>query len=185
VAYESGAFRNCPVVIYDADDSNIIARTNVEAHYAGGKSIVISEEMKSIERGTHLKLLIIHESGVSEFRGIARGFFDGTREITLYDEQQREARAAVRHDLNVPAVVTGIVDDSVRKPLQPPLKVVVENMSSTGVLIKVESENFDIDCVLEINVDIGGNPALLTTKVVREQVNADKTLSFGCRFIFS
>lgn len=181
---EGGIYRDCPVMIYDSNSGTLIIRAVITAHYMSEMVIVVSDEMKEVERGTRLSLLIIYDGGVSECNGIARGFFDGTREITLFNERQREGRSATRHVLNASAVIRSLFVDSLRHPYQPPLEVVIENISSSGALIVTAVMEFDIDNVLELNTDIGGHSAALFAKVARKQVISDSVIGLGCYFIF-
>jgi len=175
---------DCPVIIYNSGGNFLIKAVVVE--YDPNEMLLeVSEELPGIRQGERLLLLIIHSGGASEFSATARKVYNGRREMSIFSERQREGRAALRHELNSPAVIQNVIVDNVRMALQQPLQVTVENLSSTGALLKSVMRYFAIGNTLEIEVNIGGQDAMLYGKVVREQLNRDNTVSYGCKFVFS
>jgi len=172
-----------PVVIYDSEN-NYITKAIIQVYDKSDMSIEISEELPDIRQGTRLSLLVIHPGGASEFSGIARRMHAGMREISLFNERQREARTSARHSLNEPAVINNLIVNAQKKALPAPLSITVENISTTGALVIAPEESIALGDVLEIDINISGQAALLYGAVVRAQPIGDGLIKFGCRFVF-
>jgi len=176
-------FQDCPVIIYDSDD-RYITKAIITEHDKRDMSIEISDALEYIDQGSRLNVLIIQSGVAVEFSGRPRRVRSGRREIALFNERQRRPRAYTRHKINAPAVINSFITPAGQQPFSPPLEIIVENISSTGVLIKAPHGYFGLNSLLEIDVNIQGKDVILFVKVVREQGNADDTVSFGCKFIF-
>ena len=177
------SFLGCPVMVYN-DENELIIESAITDHNRTYNTIVISDELRGLENGTPLNLLIIHSAGAAEFRGTLRSLINNAQEIALYNERQREARGSQRHKLNVPAKINCRIIKTGREPFTPPLEIVIDNISISGVLIKSDKKSIELGSIFEIHANIHGKDAILYTSVVREDVNADNTYSFGCRFHF-
>lgn len=175
--------KNCTALIFDNDNNYKVEATIIE-HDKNEMSIAISEKLDNVKRGTRLNLLIIHSGDVIEFRGTLIGMRNGMSEITLFNERNRKARAAVRHKINASAVINNLIAETGQKPFDPPLKVMIENISATGALVKSPPGHFGINSILELSVNIHGKDVVLYGAVVREQENADNTVSYGCKLVF-
>ena len=177
-------FINCPVIIYD-NDNNYITKAIVEEYNKRDKSIIVSEDLEHITQAARLKVLIIHPGGATEFNGTRMRSFKGIiNKIELFNEQQRGARTAIRYQLDSPAAIRSFVVKSGQELLNPPLDVIVENISSAGVLVKSPPGHLKINHILEIHVNIQDREIVLFGKITREKANTDKTVSYGCKLIF-
>ena len=174
------SFIGCPVIVYD-DEENYIAKTVISDHNKIEMYIEISAD---IEVGVRLNILIIHPEGAYEFGGVSRRNNGVFSEISLFREQQRSARATTRHELNTPATVNGLIIGFESRPFTTPLPIIIENISTTGALIKASKKHFEMGSTLEIDIDISGKKGLVYGTIIREKENEDKTFSFGCRFVF-
>ena len=184
-------FIDCPVVIYD-DDNAYITKAIIASYDRREKSIEIYEneileELENIKQGAHLDILIIHAGGAVEFSGRMSKIRKnaGLREIMLFNERQREARNSIRHKLNAPALLHSLTAASGEKtPFDPPLQVLLENISTTGALIKAPPTNFELNSILEIHVTIQEKDVLFQGLVTRVHEDPDYGVDLGCKFVF-
>ena len=174
--------KDSTAIIFD-EFQNCISKTIIADFDRDDMSVFVQDTMAHVRHGAPLSLLIIHSGGVSEFNGIARGLYNGFREISIFKERSREARVSARHVVNMPAVVKGTIVNSVQKPFDIPLDVTVENISTTGALIKCKPGLLKVPSTLIVEMSIGGKLTSLTATVMREQLNDNKTSSYGCKFI--
>ncbi|MDR0469846.1 MAG: PilZ domain-containing protein [Peptococcaceae bacterium] len=180
----ASTFIDCPVIIYD-DNDNYLDRSYITEHDKNSMYIEIYGKLDTVNEGSRIKLLIVHSGGASEFGGVARRVTNNRRLISLHNEHSRNARNSVRHTINSPASVTSLAHGSERKIYDDPPKVVVENISATGVLLKSYSKHYRVGSIMDIDLAIDGKTVRLTCKIIREMLNADDTFGFGCKFIFT
>lgn len=176
--------QGCPVIIFD-DANNIVTKTVVESHSKNTTTIEVSDKLDMIELGTRVHLLVIHSGGASEFDGVASCSYNGLREINIYAEKRREARASIRHRLNAPAVVTRVIAGTVQDMNSSPLQVTIENISSSGMLLNAPYLDIELNQSVEANTNINGRDVVLFGKVVRKQLKNNGNLGLGCKFVFS
>jgi len=172
------------VIIYDSAN-NYITRTSITAHDKREMIIEVSGNLEHIHTGTRLNLLIIHSNGVSEYGGVLQRGQRGTLEITLFGERKRESRHSSRLPLNAPAVIKTLVVNSVEEKLPAAQQVIVENISSTGILIRSPRVRFVAGSVLQIEFTMNEVDAILYGRVIREQRNKDNSFNYGCQLVFS
>jgi len=183
MAYLASQFTDSLAYIYD-NDNNFIAKTTVTGHDRDEMYIEITDGLKKIKPKTRLNLLIIHPKGVSELYGTLKSVRQGVYEIAVYGERQRDVRAASRHKLNVPAVISDMVTEIAIETLPVPQHVIVENMSKTGILVKTSFKRFDIGSLLQIELEVNGKSLIIYGEVVREEIYEDQTFGYGCQLVF-
>ena len=179
----AGSFTDSLVVIYD-NSNRYITKTIITQHDKREMLIEIPEDLENIKSGARLNVLIIHSEGASVFGGVLRRTSRGMCEISLFGERQRGGRASTRHNLNAEAEVTTIIINNQQEPLQKPLPIIMENLSSTGTKIKSRLRKFDAGTILEIQFRIQGRDAIIYANILRETINDDSSFSYGCQLIF-
>lgn len=183
MANSLGDYKDSMVLIYD-DKDNLITKTTVTAHDKKTMVIEISGGLDTVKTGTHVNLLIIHADGAGEFSGIMRKPRFGVCEVALFGERQRKGRATARHLMNIPAVINNLTINNQQTALREPAQIVIENLSTTGILIKSSSFRFEAGHILQIEFNLNGKDVIINGKILREQINPDNTLGYGCRLIF-
>jgi len=176
-------FADALVIINDANNK-YITRKIITKHNVGKKSIEFRKGEEDIRPGARLNLLIVHSEGASVFSGRMDIVHRGLCEVALFGERPRGARSSERHPLNNDAAITAFIVNSKQESLPSPLGVTIENLSTTGVLIRTLAESLPPGVVLQIALSINGKNTVLYGKVVRGQRNDDSTYSFGCQLIF-
>ena len=176
-------FTGCPVIIYDSENSYITEAVIIN-HNIRETTVEVSGDLEKSETGARLNVLIINPHGAFEYSGTLRKLRNGTNEISLFNEKKREARAAVRHKLNSPAIIKSVITESGHKLETPHQEIIVENISATGALIKSLPGHIELNSTLEILVNVHGKDVVFFGSVVREQKNDDNTVGHGCKFVF-
>jgi len=179
----TGSFKDAIAVIHDSNN-NFIAKTTITAHDKKTMIIEIDDKMENVKTGTRLNLLIIHSSGASDFSGTLRKSGFGTCEISLFGERERKGRSAVRHTLNIPATIKDLMIKDKQESFREPLQVTIENLSTTGTLVRSPLGGFEKGYILQIEFNINGKDAIIYGEVIREQKNKNMTFSYGCKLIF-
>jgi hypothetical protein len=174
-----------PAVIYDSHNRYLI-KAIITEHHKREMSIYVSELLEDVPIGERVHLLVVHSGGASEFGGIVRGTnrSEGTREISLFNEQRRTGRATLRYELKSPGIVVSHTPLATGRPEELFIRVVITNMSSAGMLVKAPPLHFAKGGILEINTEINGKEVRLAGRIVRENPAADGTIDYGCKFEF-
>jgi len=183
MANSMGNYTNSLAVIYDADN-NCISRTMITGHDRRAMTVEISDALENIKAGARIKLLIIHHDSVSEFNGVLRRPRSGVCEISLFAEHEREGRTSSRHTLNRSGVVNNMIINRQQGPFPQPLNIIIENLSTTGILVKSPVGGFMVGSIIQVEFDAGGKEATVFGKIVRENINDDNTVSYGCQLVF-
>ena len=181
--YTMGNFTDSLVVIYDSEN-NYITKTVITAHNKLGMLIEVAEGLANVRLGTRLNLMIIHADGVSEFGGILKSWHSDIFEIGLFNERSRRKRSATRHTPNISAVIHSMIVGTTQEMLRSPMNVTIENMSTTGVLIRSPLAQLPVGAILQIELKISGRSVVLHGKVLREQENDDTSFGYGCKLMF-
>jgi len=181
--YLASDFTGFPIFIYDTKN-NLITRTTVTGSNRDEMYIEVSEGLKDVKPRTRLQLLIIHSSGASELNGFLKIVRQGIYEISIYGERQREVRASKRRTINASAVISDMISEPQTETLKNPVAVTIENMSTTGILLRSKSKRFVIGALLQVEMNINGKILILYGEVIREQILSDNTYKYGCKLNF-
>ena len=183
MAYLASHFTNSLVFIYD-DDNNFITKTVITGYDRDEMYIEVSKGLEKVKLKTRLNLLIIHSAGASELSGTLKSARQGVYEISIYGERQRDVRSTVRHKLNASAVISDMVTDSGSVALNDPLPVIVEDLSSTGILIRSQEMRFEVGAILQVEFEVHGKSVILYCEVLREQFHGGEIFKYGCKLQF-
>ena len=171
------------VFIYDSDNK-FITKTTVTGYGKEEMYIEVAEGLENIKPGTRLQLLIIHSTGASEMNGTLKSVRQGIFEISIYGERQRDVRTSVRRKLNASAVISDMVSNSEGEAIGTPLPVIIENMSTTGMLISLRDVRLEAGALLQIEFNLGGKIGILYGEVVRVEPDRDGSYRYGCQLYF-
>jgi hypothetical protein len=176
-------FTDSLIFIYD-NDNNFLAKTTVIKHDRAGMYIEVANGLKNVKPRSRLKLLIVQPDGVNELSGILNSVRQGICEIAIFGLRKRKVRNLSRHTLNASALVSDMVDSSGAEIFFVPHPVIIENLSTTGILIESQSVRFDIGSLLQIEFNIHGKNAIIFGEVVREETHDNDVFKYGCKLVF-
>ena len=183
MAYLASHFMDSPIFIYD-EMNNLITKTTVTGYDRDEMYIEVPKGTADIKLKARLHLLIIHSTGVSELSGFLRSMRQGIYEISFYGEQQREGRTSNRRTIDAFAVISDMQTDSSTAGLQEPIHILIQNISGTGVLVRIENKRLEIGTILQIELNIGGKEVILFAEVIRERDIDGNTIQYGCQLHF-
>jgi len=183
MAKTADSFENALAFIYD-NNNVLVAKTSVIRHDPDKKYIEVAEGLDNIEPKTRLQILIVHPTGASECSGMLRSERQGIFRILIYDERQRDVRVSVRRSIHAKAVISDMVNDSEAGALGEPLPVVIENMSTSGILIRLGNTRLDVGTLLQIELKVDNKTGILYGEVLREQKLSAGAYGYGCRLHF-
>ena len=176
-------FTDALVFIYDAN-YNFIAKTIVIGHDRDEMYIEVKDGLDSVKPRTRLHLRIIHSAGASELKGIFKCARQGIYEISIYGEKQRDVRASTRLRLNASAVISDMITASEIDIPGSHLPVTIENISTTGILIRSNGKRFEMESLLQVEFNLRGKNVIVYGEVVREQAHDAETYKYGCQLKF-
>jgi len=176
-------FTHAPVFIYDTSN-NLLAKTIITGHNRDEMYIEVAKGLENVKLKTRLQLVIIHSGGASELNGSLKSVRQGLYEISIYGERQRDVRTSKRRTLNASAVISDMVTDSETEKLAEPIKIIIENLSTTGILLGTRSVRFQIGTFLQIEFELYEKDVVLFGEVLREQAFDSGVYKYGCKLYF-
>jgi len=175
-------FNNQTVLIYDLKGNHLISTSIIE-YDKGVKQIIVETLPETLKFNDSCKLIILSSPTPCEFSGRIKRAGNELC-IALFQGQERENREAARYPVNTPALIPILVIDGEHHPVQTPIKIVLRNISATGVRFRAPYYSFDIGDELQMDLFIGNSQKKITARVVnivdKEPVFSD----YGCRFLF-
>ena len=176
-------FSDALVFIYDKSNK-LITETTITGHNRNEMYIEVAKGLENVKPKTHLQLLIIHSSGASELSGALKSVRQGIYEISIFGERHREVRTSVRRALNASAVISDMIVDAESERLEAPIQVTIENLSTTGILLKTNATRFEMGAFLSIEFTLHGKNVVLFGEILREQIQDGDTFKYGCKLYF-
>jgi len=182
MAVTSKSFAGSLVFIYDKDNT-LITKTSIASHNRVENYIEVARGLENVKLKSPLQLMIIHSGGTSEVSGTLKGFRQGLYEISIYNERKKDDRSKLRRTLNVDAIISEMFIDSVSKKPEEPIQIIIENLSTTGLLLRTATRRFDIGTFLQIEMKLFGKDVILFAEIVRQEVKEDQQ-KYGCKLCF-
>ena len=177
----SSDFTDQTVLIYDVN-GNHLGSTVVRTHDRGAQQIQINVMPDSLKVNDDCMLLILSSPVPCEYHGKVKRV-GGNMFIAMFQGQEKESRAATRHPINSPALIDAIIVDGQSHALQTIMKVVLINISISGVRFRAPYYSFDIGDEFQMHLAINNNRKKIIAKVVNYVDNGTTSSDYGCRFI--
>ena len=169
------------VLIYDADGNHLID-TVVKFHDRQEKHLQVGIMPDSLKVNDDCKLLILSAPAPCEYLGKVKKV-GGNLFIAMFQGHTKENREATRYNVNTYAVIDTLVADGKPYELHTPVKVILLNISTSGVRFRAPYYSFDDGDIFEILLDIKNNRKRLTAQVVNHVDREPAASDYGCRFI--
>ena len=183
MAVIGGNYLNCPVLIYDDEDNNI-ARTKIIEYDSNSKRVVLEETPPELKDGDTCRLLILAEPSPLEYQGRMRKDLWGTH-IALFRGQEREARGAVRHKVNMSAFIENLIVEGRAYALHTPQKIQLMNISVGGMRFRAPRNTINHGDRFQTSVVLKDEKKLLIAEVVNTTENHPQISEYGCRFLIA
>lgn len=180
----AGNYTGCTIFIYDTF-GNMLAKATVAEHSGDARPLVVYSRALATKSGAHVSVLIAAGNVLHEYSGRLRtSVMDGAAtEILLFQGKVKESRAAKRYNVNTEAFIHAMVFGGTILRLLHPLKALIVNLSTSGVLISTPPNYFMIGHVFKLVFAIEDNSTTVFAKVVRITGAAADAVQYGCAFV--
>lgn len=175
-------YKGCTAVIKSQNDDSEV-RTTILEHDSNFMTIEVQGRLKGMEAGDQVTILVMLPNTAHEFNGVLRKVGGVSSSMTMFNGKVREGRGAIRYLTNSPAEVGHLVFAQQLVPLLHPLQVLLINVSTSGALIRAQSNSFVQDAVAELRININGKETVLQGTVVRVCDIDETTSEYGFQFI--
>lgn len=182
---EARGYKGCKTIIRDNSTWDVIADTMIMEHDRKRQTISVDDRFFGegcVERLKYLSLLILQKSSILECKGsLRRRNAYGYREIALFHQQEKESRSTKRYVVKTPAKIENLVITGNLFSLNKPLDVMVENISTKGMLIQTRVGVLRIGADFLLKMNIGGSITMIHSTVVRIHGENESLGEYGCR----
>jgi len=176
-----GNFTDYSVFIYDTYGNHLI-NTIVTDHDKVAKQVQVSTMPKELKVNDDCKLLILSSPTPCEFQGKVKKV-GGSQYIAMFQGYEKESRGSTRYSVKTPALISTLICDGEPYPLQNPVKVILLNISTTGIRFRAPFYSFQDGDIFKIHFIIKDSKKELTAEVVNHFDNEPQASDYGCRFI--
>ena len=177
----AGNFTDHSVFIYDAFGNHLI-NTTVTNHDRDSKQMQVSEMPNELKVNDNCKLLILASPTPCEFQGKVKKV-GGNKYIAMFQGHEVENRGAARYSVNTPAVINTFISEGQPYLLHTPVKVVLLNISTTGVRFRAPYYSFQVGDKFKMHMTISNSRKELTAEVINHVDNEPHSSDYGCRFV--
>jgi len=174
-------FTGCTVFIYDVK-GNHLADSVVTAHDRETHQIQVGTLPFEFKLNDGCKLLIMSSPAPCEFSGKFRRM-GGNQYIAIFQGQERESRGSTRYPVKNPALVDAFIIDGQHHSIQTPVKVILINLSTTGVRFRAPYYSFDEGDELQMHMSVNNIAKRMIVKIINHVDSDADTSDYGCSFL--
>lgn len=183
MAASSGDFSGCSIMLYDLSGNHLFD-TVVTSYDKITLRVELQTTPDTLNPGTVCKLLILSAPTPYEFLG--RVVKEGAQKyIAMYKGQEKENRGAERFKVSYPAIIENLICDGQAYPLHTPLKVLLVNISKSGVRLRTQFYALSVGDRFQLRMKISGSEKLLIADVTNHMDKEPDLSEYGCRFLVS
>ena len=177
----SADYSDHSVLLYDMEGNHLV-NTVVREHNKAEKQIRVATLPATLKANDDCKLLILTTPTPCEYQGKIKKI-GGAFYIAMFQGQLKENRTASRFNVNTPALIDIFVVDDQQYKLLKPVKVVLKNISTSGVRFLAPFYSFNDRDKFRMHMTISGAKKQLLAEVMNHLDNAPVSTDYGCRFI--
>jgi hypothetical protein len=101
----------------------------------------------------------------------------------MFQGQEKESRGATRYSVDTPALIDSLIFEDHPYPLHSPVKVVLINVSTTGMRFRAPYYCLTVGDVVKMHLVVSGSEKQLLAKVVNHIDKESESSDYGCRFL--
>jgi hypothetical protein len=177
----SSDFTDHTVLVYNTEGAHLVS-TVVMSHDREARHVVLESMPGQLKINESCRLIILTSPTPCEFLGKVKKLGSGTY-IALFQGQEIEDRDTPRYPVSTPALITALIEDGQAHRIQTPVKVVLINISTTGVRLRAPYYTFDIGDMFQMDMFIGRRQKKVTARVVNTADQSADSSDYGCRFL--
>jgi len=167
-------------MIYDID-GNHLTSTVIREHDKEERQIRVNLMPNDLKVNDDCKLLILSSPTPCEFQGKVKKI-GGNFYIAMFQGQEKESRGAARYAVNTPAIIEALVVDGKSYAPLSPVKVVLLNISTSGVRFRAPFYSLEDGDIFKMNLVIANSKKNITAEVMNHLDTDNKHSDYGCRF---
>jgi len=181
MAVLSSDFTDHTVLVYNTAGVHLVS-TVVMTHDKEARQIVLESMPSQLRINENCRLIILTSPTPCEFLGKVKKLGANTY-IALFQGQEMEDRDTPRYPVNTPALITALFEDGQVYRVQTPIKVVLLNISTTGIRFRAPYYSFDVGDMFQMDLFIGRKQKKVTARVVNIIDQSSNSSDYGCRFL--
>lgn len=171
--------RHRRIVIQDAQTGKTMADATIIKYDVETGEIEIDAKQLELPEGAAISALIFSESGLYESHGVVKERQGGRISIALYEGMARDARQAVRYQVNIRGEVDSIVRPREGK-LAGGFEITVLNMSSIGLLLQTPEGRIKEGDTIRFSATSKGQRIIITAEATRVETADSGREHVGC-----
>lgn len=174
------------VVVSDGRTGERIANATVRAYDPENQVITVDGRLVDPALCKQTAILLFRRGIVYRYDGsVQPSKQSGLTEIVLTNGRPKEDRATPRHSIHVPARIEWASAGGQEGWLNPPLEVVVRNISAGGLFFRGMAHAFPVGTRLRLRMEIGGQDTRMLMTVIHADPPEDLDSSgYGCKLLF-
>jgi hypothetical protein len=177
----SSDYTDNTVLIYDTNGT--LLRTTVVTVYNKQEQRMQVRLMPStLGVNDDCKLFILSSPSPCEYLGKVRKEA-GVLYIAMFQGQEKENRGATRYAVDTHGQIDSLVCDDQPYPLHSPVKVMLINVSTTGMRFRTPYYCLTIGDIISMHLIVSGTEKQLIAKVVNYSDREHESSEYGCRFL--
>ncbi len=175
-------FKNHRILVKRITDGKVVADTRIKRYESVTNSFVISADSLTDKSYYQVTAMVFGEDNLYEFEGSIKGtVIENEVEIFLGRRRQKEDRKRPRYRLSASGLVTELYFERHGIKLHKPMFFKTVNMSSGGVLLRMDSGSFEKGNLFKVVIPIEGRKLEFICEIVRTQNDNRLTEEYGCR----
>ena len=177
----AGDFTGCSVFIYDTEGQHL-SSTVVREHDKKEQQIKVNLMPAELKANDNCKVFLLSSPTPCEFSGKVKKV-GGSLFIAMFQGQEKENRGATRYSVGTPAYIEDLILDGEAHKLQNTVKVVLINISTSGVRFRAPHYSLNVGDIFKMNLIISNNKKTITAEVLNFADNETISSDYGCRFV--
>ena len=178
-------FKNCRIIVKDANSDRMLADTKILSHDNAANTIRVSVGDIQYAPMQKIYILIFGQNSLYEYQGtIGRTMTANEITIFLKQGQERESRVCKRYDFEVPGEVKALKLESTFVELHTPIPLKTRNISASGVLLRTMASSLYVGMIVRLELLMDGKIYQVETEVKRTQNATLRTEEYGCQNIY-
>ncbi len=175
-------FKNHRILVKRITDGKVVADTRIKRYEPVTNSFVISADSLTEKSYYQVTAMVFGEDDLYEFEGSIKGtVIENEVEISLGKRRKKEDRKRPRYRLSASGLVTEIYFEKHGIRLHKPMFFKTINMSSGGVLLRMDSGSFERGNRFKGVIPVEGRKLEFICEIVRTQNDNRLTEEYGCR----
>lgn len=175
-------FKNRRILIKRLSDGKVVADTGILRYEWESNAFYIAASSLTERKSMQVTALVFGSDNLYEFEGAIRGSIIGN-EVAVYAGKQhaKEDRKKQRYAVATKGIVTGLHFADQKVLLHRPMVLETVNISSSGILIRMDSGSFERGNCFGMVIPVEGKRLEFSCEVVRIQNDDCLTEEYGCR----